>query len=72
MNKAYIITIILMLLVSVIAISGNINNAQCAPDTDLILKKLDKVLENQDLIFEKLTEVKEELRIVKIRATLSK
>ena len=38
---------------------------------DAVARKLDQVLANQETIFRRLDEVMEELRIVKIRATLN-
>ena len=50
--------------------SGSGEDAITHADTKKLEAKLDQILQNQERIFQRLDEVMEELRIVKVRATL--
>ena len=50
--------------------SGGGGETSTAGDTKKLDAKLDQILQNQERIFQRFDEVMEELRIVKVRATL--
>ena len=62
------ITVLLIAVFGLLALTGMITNAQGADD-QAVLSKLSEILSNQKVIMDDIAAMKEELRIIKIRVT---
>ena len=72
MERMTLATVLLVVIVVLgLGIFNDARITQAAEKNSIadVMLKLDKVIKNQEKIFERFDEVKEELRIIKIRAT---
>lgn len=68
-RKVFIVLLMGTILIFALGMQAGLSKEEAALDTSETMRKLDKILLNQSEILKQFEEIKEELRIIKVRAS---